>query len=211
MDSAWTIHAGTYAGAIVPISSASASSKSSRFWRLSTINGNRRVVGWNPSALPARVAFRPGLGITTADSSAFWSIIGQMEDDFGMRLFTPASLDPGADPEDFIVMDVKPMSSVEGETLVTWSTHGSLYEPRVFLRSIALLRDQRVVTHEMMHALGFGHTAAWHSVMNSGAGAPSRLTVKDVAYAQHALYSRRGSEIEDLWATLVLARERLRW
>jgi len=119
------------------------------------------------------------------------------------------TLEPDVDPADVVVVDVKPMATSAGMTLVTWSARGSLYEPRVFLRSTSLLRDERIVTHEMMHALGFGHTSAWHSVMNSAG--PSRVTVTDVAYAQRALYSRRQSESEDLWENLFLAAERLRW
>jgi hypothetical protein len=209
-DSAWTIPGGSYAGQTVAINTSSANGKRSKFWRLSSINGKRRIVGWNPSSLPARVAFRPGLGVTSADSAAFWSILAGMEEDFGMRLFVPALLERGSDPDDVIVIDVKSMGNDDGMTLVTWSSHGSLYDPRVYLRSTSLLRDQRIVTHEMMHALGFGHTSAWTSVMNVHFG-PARVTAEDVAYAQHALYSRRASESEDLWEKLNLAAERLRW
>jgi len=209
-DSAWTIPGGSYAGQTVAINTSSASGKGSKFWRLSSINGKRRIVGWNPSSLPARVAFRPGLPVTATDSAAFWSILAAMEKDFGMRLFVPAPLEPGSDPDDVIVIDVKAMGRDDGMTLVTWSSHGSLYDPRVYLRSTSLLQDQRIVTHEMMHALGFGHTSAWTSVMNVHFG-PSRVTAEDVAYAQHALYSRRASESEDLWEKLLLAAGRVRW
>lgn len=125
-----------------------------------------------------------------------------------MRLFEPASLIPDSDPDDLIVVDTKPMASAEGLTLVTWGYGGSLYDARVYVRAAETLRNPRVVTHEMMHALGFGHTAAWTSVMNGYGGGGRGLTAEDVAYAQFALHSRAATEREDMWARLALAVER---
>ena len=207
-DSAWTIKAGSFAGQIVPIDKSAATRRSSRFWRISNIGGQKRIVGWNPSRLPARVAFRPGRGISAADSAAFWEILERMQTDMGMRLFEPASLAEDLDPDDFIVIDTKPMTSAEGLTLVTWSSGGTLYDARVYLRAPETLRNPRVVVHEMMHALGFGHTSAWTSVMNGYGGGARGLTPEDVAYAQLALESRATSEREDFWDRLALAADR---
>ena len=207
-DSAWTIKAGSFAGQRIAIDKNAASRRSSRFWRISDIGGQKRIVGWNPSRLPARVAFRPGRGISAADSVSFWAILEQMQKDMGMRLFEPASLPIDSDPDDLIVVDTKPMTSAEGLTLVTWGHGGSLYDARVFVRAAETLRNARVVTHEMMHALGFGHTAAWTSVMNGYGGGGGGLTAEDVAYAQFALQSRVATEREDMWARLALAVER---
>lgn len=208
LDSAWTIKAGSFAGETVAIDKAAAGRRSGGFWRVSNTGGPKRIVGWNPSRLPARVAFRQGRGITPADSIAFWEILQQMQSDMGMRLFEPASLSPDSDPDDLIVIDTKPMTGSEGLTLVTWASGGSLYDARIFLRSAETLRNARVVTHEMMHALGFGHTSAWTSVMNGYGGGVRGLTREDVAYAQVALGSRAVSEREDMWARLALAVER---
>lgn len=207
-DSAWTIRAGSYAGQSVPIDKSAASRRSSGYWRISDIAGQKRIVGWNPSRLPARVAFRQGRGISPADSIAFWDILVRMQLDIGMRLFEPASLSPDSDPEDLIVIDTRPMTSAEGLTLVTWASSGSLYDARVFLRARETLHNPGVVTHEMMHALGFGHTSAWTSVMNGYGGGVRGLTPEDVAHAQLALESRAASEREDMWARLALAVER---
>lgn len=155
--------------------------------------------------MPAAVAFRGGRGISENDSLAFWSILQQMEADMGMRLFEPAVLPDGSDPSDIIVVDTKNMPNDDGMTFVTWSSPGGIYDARVFLRSTATFHTSRVVAHEMMHALGFGHTSAWSSIMNSGAGSPSRLTPEDVAYAQFALESRAGSDRTDMWERLALA------
>lgn len=204
-DSLWTIRGGTFAGTSLHVNSYVA--KRSKFVRQSKLKGDARFVTWTPSQLPARVAFRPGK-VNPEDSVAFWSILRDMETDMGMRLFEPATITRDADPDDVIVVDTKNMSNDDGVTYVTWSNNGGLYDARVYLRSRATLHDQRIVTHEMMHALGFGHTSAWSSVMNSGAYAPRRLTPDDVAYAQFAFESRGESERNDMWRRLALAVER---
>lgn len=206
-DSLWTIRGGTFAGTTVHVNTYLASRRSSRFLRLSRLEGDSRFVSWSPSHLPAPVAFRPGK-ITADDSLAFWSILRQMETDMGMRLFEPATIARDDDPDDVIVVDTKYMSSDDGVTYVTWSNNGGLYDARVYLRSRSTLHDSRIVTHEMMHALGFGHTSAWSSIMNSGEWAPRRLTPDDVAYAQFAFESRAESERTDMWQRLALAVER---
>ena len=156
-DSVWTIRAGSYAGQSVRLNTDLATKRSSRFLRISKLKGDSRFVAWSPSRLPAPVAFRGGRGISDNDSLAFWSILREMEADMGMRLFEPAVLSDYSDPSDIIVVDTKNMPHDDGMTLVTWSSPGGIYDARVFLRSTATLHSSRVVAHEMMHALGFGH------------------------------------------------------
>ena len=204
-DSVWTIRVGSYAGQSIRLNPDLASKRSSKFLRISKLKGDSRYVAWSPSRLPAGVAFRGGRGISENDSLAFWSILREMEADMGMRLFEPAVIADDSDPDDIIVVDTKNMPRDDGMTFVTWSSPGGIYDARVFLRSTATLHTSRVVAHEMMHALGFGHTSAWSSIMNSGAGSPSRLTPEDVAYAQFALESRAGSDRTDMWERLALA------
>lgn len=207
-DSLWSIRGGSYAGQSVRIDPSLASRRSSRFLRLARPRGDVRYVGWNPSKLPAHVAFRRGSGISESDSTAFWAILRQMESDIGMRLFEPAVLFDDDDPANVIIVATKSMAREDGLTMVTWGASGSLYDARVYLRSLETLRSPRIVTHEMMHSLGFGHTSAWASVMNSGGSAPSRLTLEDVAYAQFAIDARAQSERIDMWERLALASAR---
>ena len=207
-DSSWTIRAGSYQGDTVRLDLDLATRKKSAFLRVSRIKSSARYVGWNPSRLPAPVAFKLNRGITPEDSVAFWAIVTRMENDVGMRLFKPSTLDRDADPEDIIVVDVKLMASDAGMTLVTWSGSGGVYDARVNFRSPATLHNQRVVTHELMHSLGFGHTSAWSSIMNPGPSGPITLTREDVAYTQYAFESRASSEREDMWERLALADER---
>lgn len=206
-DSVWTIRAGTYAGQSIRLNPDFAA-KRAKFLRISKSKGDSRYVAWSPSRLPAPVAFRSGRGISENDSLAFWSILREMEADMGMRLFEPAVLTGDSDPADVIVVDTRNMTRDDGMTLVTWSTPGGIYDARVYLRSTYTMHSSHVVAHEMMHALGFGHTSAWSSIMNSGAASPSRLTPEDVAYAQFALESRAGSDRADMWERLALAMSR---
>ncbi len=206
-DSSWTIKGGPYDGTVVPIDLGRASRRG-KFWRLTSVAGKARIVGWNPSRLPIAVGFRPGLVVGGSDSAAFWSSLRQIEADMGMRLFYPVSLERGQDPEDVIIVDIRPMVKDDGVTLVTWTAQGSVYDARVFLRSRATMHNERVVVHEMMHALGFGHTSAWYSAMNPGVRLESRLSLEDVAHAQLALASRQASEREDMWVRLAQAATR---
>ena len=206
-DSVWVIRGGPYNGVSVPIDINRAARKG-RFLRLTNVGGKSRIVGWNPSRLPVAVGFRAGLSITEGDSTAFWTSLRQIEADMGIRLFEPITLDRNEDPEDVIVVDIKPMVKDDGVTLVTWTAHGSVYDARVYLRSRAIMHSERVVIHEMMHALGFGHTTAWYSAMNPVSRLESRLSIDDIAHAQLALASRQASEREDMWARLALAASR---
>ncbi|MBA3341761.1 MAG: hypothetical protein H0T48_07985 [Gemmatimonadaceae bacterium] len=211
-DSFLTIPAGRFAGATVRIDrgAAAGGSKSARFWRHTGSRSERRVVGWNPSRLPIAVAFRVGrgAGIPAADSAGFWAILEEMEADFGMRLFRPVTLSGDADPEDVIVVALKATGGSDGITLITWTSTGDVYDARVFLRSLQTMQSASVVTHEMMHALGFGHTSAWPSVMNQGGRQITRLGADDVAYARAALQLRARGERSDVWNRLTLAVER---
>lgn len=196
VDSLWTIRGGSHAGITVRIDPHAASTEG-RFWRVARGYGSPRVVGWASSQLPVAVAFQPGAGISASDSAEFWATLRLLEADVGLRLFEPAAIEPGGDPEDVIVVAIRPGSRSDGLTLVTWDGFGSLYDARVILRSRATLHDRRIVTHEMMHALGFGHTTAWESVMSPRYEQVARLTAHDVAYVQAAIASREPFTLPD--------------
>ncbi len=204
-DTSYAIETGSYAGTVVPIRQSFALRRGSKFWRVAP-RTDGRLVGWNPSSLPVGVAFKPGHGITAEDSMAFWSIVRAMEQDLGLHVFEPAMVSADGDPDDLIVVDTRSMSP-DGLTSFTWSNNGAVYDARVLLKSRATMHDAGVVQHEMMHALGFGHTSAWPSIMNAD-GDGRRLTADDVAYAQAAIKSRAESERIDMWDRIALAVER---
>jgi hypothetical protein len=143
--------------------------------------------------------------ITAADSSAFWTIIGDMNADFGIDLFRPATI-ANDDPADVIVVDLGTMREVDGLSRVTWAPSGELFDVRVTFHDASVLHDRRAVVHEMMHALGFGHTTAWRSVVNPrDANRPLRVTPEDVAYAELAMHSRVTREWADTRHLIALA------
>ena len=193
----WRIEDGNYAGRAIPIDAAAALHRapaSAGFWRVAPMRGDdvRQLVGWRADALPLRLAFdrrRSAEPIGAADSIAFWAIAEHMQLDFGARLFAPADL-----PAQWRGGEVVPIEigtgSAEGHTDVTWSERGDALDAVVSFRRAATLRDAHVVTHELLHLLGFGHTARWISVAAPGGGTEERLTPEDVAYAQLALRLR---------------------
>ena len=215
-ETVWTIEAGTYAGLSVPLhvdAALGARGGREHFWRLTSDDGfPRGVVGWRSTSYPIPLAFRHdrrSRAITSADSSAFWTIIDGMNADFGIKLFRPATI-ANDDPAEVIVVDLGTMREIDGLSRVTWAPSGELFDVRVTFQDASVLHDRHVVAHEMMHALGFGHTTAWISVVNSrDASSPVRVTPEDVAYAELAMHSRERRE----WANtrqliaLALARE----
>src|SRR5437762_5499333 len=200
-DSVWTIEAGAYAGLRIPLyfeAAFGARGKREQFWRLAS-NARRisAIVGWKSTRYPIPIAFRhQGLSraISASDSAAFWSIITEMNTDFGLDIFRPVTIG-NEDPPDMIVVDLSDMRSADGLSRETWTPWGELFDVRVTFRDAAMLHSRRVVTHEMMHALGFGHTMVWRSVLNPReSNDAERVTPEDVAYAELAMSSRIGNE-----------------
>jgi hypothetical protein len=192
----FTIDAGPHRGQTVAIDASIAMRQGARgapFWRVVPLSGStpRKLLGWRDADYPLRVAFnRPASTgqIDAADSVAFWDIVGIMEADLGRDLFTPAELADSA--RGMIVrVELRPQSS-EGHTFVAWEQAGDAHEGVVILRERATLRDAHVVTHELVHLLGFGHAIGWGSVSQAGGGTARRLSVDDVAYIQLAMRLR---------------------
>jgi len=212
-DTVWTIERGSYSGMAVPLRLDAAigrSRKGEHFWRLPPRGATETgVVGWRSTRYPVPVAFRHGgsaVAISPADSAAFWNVLDQMSVDFGVQLFRSATVMRDADPAEVIVVDVRPMGDKVGFTRTSWSPLGELFDVRVTFRETRLLRDAPVVTHEMMHALGFGHTTAWPSVVSSSeTRLPGRLSPEDVAYAEAAMRSRERQEVTDMRRMIAVA------
>jgi hypothetical protein len=212
----WLIERGTYAGMSIPVRSdvaLGAGRNTEHFWRAVTGAGSDGgVVGWNSDRYPIPVALRHGASserISAADSVAFWSVLEQMSADLGMVVFTPVTIDNAADPVDTIVVDVRFMPVTDGLSRTTWMPSGEVFDVRVTFQSAEVLHDGHVVTHEMMHALGFGHTRAWSSVLNPGESSrPSRLTPEDVAYTEAGMELQGKGQRAELRRRIALAIER---
>lgn len=186
----WTTTGPTFGGRTIAVSPSAAIARSAdgaRFWRLERAEPRSTWMpaGWHRDLLPVRVSFSASQGerVTAADSVAFWRIARALERDLDARLFQPAP-DPGEEGQGTIHVVVDPSSHDPGYTIASWNATGMIGEATVILRARSLLADATVVTHELLHAIGMGHTSSWSSIMNPhGLGTPA-LTPADVAYAQ---------------------------
>lgn len=192
----WRIGTGSYQGRVVRIDAASALrrvSDGSPFWRLvpRSAEGPRTLLGWRNADLPLRIAFdrtRFGATITPDDSVRFWAIAEQLERDVGARLFVPAQ-DASDSARNAVRVEIEP-SGADGHTFVTWGHAGDASDGVLRFSRVAFLRDAHVVSHELLHLLGFGHAFAWPTVAVPAGGTEQRLTPEDVAYVQLAMRLR---------------------
>ena len=130
-----------------------------------------------------------------------------MSADLGRTLFEPVTIGD-EDPVNVIVVDVHSMPGADGFTRATWSPSGELFDVRVSFGSRAVLNNSHTVAHEMTHALGFGHTRSWRSIVNPGDRGAARLTPTDVAYIELAMLLRERRERIDMRRLISLALER---
>jgi len=184
----WQVRGGPFDGREVPIDPARATTRfgdGPGYWRLSRRSG--RAVTWVPDSLPIRVAFRHAAGdpfISRNDSARFWDLATNLERVLGRRFFRPASyeeVDAGADG---IFVTVNRRMGAAGKTYITYDATGRIYEALLTVSQNAYLGEPRVAMHELLHAIGFGHTGGWPSIMGPNAEGVESPTVEDVAYAQ---------------------------
>jgi hypothetical protein len=188
----WRIRGGAFDGRDVGIDPSRATTRygeGTGYWRLT--NRGRltgRAVSWATDSFPLRMAFRHERGdpaISTSDSVAFWEKATALEQMVGRSLFRPAAFEdvnaPGADG---ILVTVNRGLPAAGKTFITYDQGGRIYEALVVVSQRAFLVESRVATHELMHAVGFGHTGAWSSVMGPSTNGVDTPTVEDIAYAQ---------------------------
>jgi hypothetical protein len=200
----WKPASGRYAGVPVAVDPLAATATMCRictgFWR-STLGDSLpgRAPGIPPgpdSAFPIRVAIDPEVGprMTPQDSINFWRAARALEATFGRQLFEPASVEavldpPEDDPHGVMLVSLDPTLRGDG-----WGSSaaqgGDLLGSAVLFRTRTLLSGpdaEALVGHELMHALGFGHTCGWSSVVSDercrGQRA-LRASPQDVAHAE---------------------------
>jgi hypothetical protein len=152
------------------------------------------IPGWHESDFPLKIAFnraRSRERVSPEDSVAFWNAIADVERALGAKLFVPAAMrSTGVVPVEIEITG----ALGAGHTFVTWNAAGDQYDGVLAFPRAASLRDATVVSHELLHLLGFGHTTAWPSIMTPTTGYLLGLTPTDVAYVQIAMRLRRMQE-----------------
>lgn len=185
----WVIRSGTYAGDTVDVSPSAAIATHDNFGRIASAGAAplRGVVGWPRERMPIPVSIhRTAAGrVDEADSVALWRTIRALEDALGTTLFRPAE-DSVVERQGWgIAVHVDPTISGSGLTFDTWGNGGLLFDASVAVRHAADFGNPAILHHELLHALGFGHTSAWPSIMRSHVNtATASVTREDVAYAQ---------------------------
>jgi hypothetical protein len=204
----WRIAAGQYAGQMVEISLHRAFAPPCygcpSFYRSASTAGWSEPIGglsvWPAAVFPLRVAFdreRSDQRITARDSAAFWRIAGKMDAAFGRPLFRAAAYDEtlirGEEgPTDVVLVWIVASMRHPGRGSVGFY-RDQIISGTVSLRNTSLISaadGPSLVTHELMHALGFGHTCSWRSVLADVTRCPSMRsavpTATDVAYIELA-------------------------
>lgn len=197
----WRIDGGSYAGMEVSIDARAAlgGGGASGFWKRVPVTGRgETILAWRPTAYPLRIAFdrqRSIERLTAQDSIAFWSAADQLERDMGADLFAPATFEQ-ARPDGTISVEIGSQYA-EGHAFLVWDMQGDAYDGVVTLRRASTTHNAAVITHELLHLLGFGHTSAWRTNMHPVTASVARATPEDVAYAQLALHLRRRQAQDD--------------
>jgi hypothetical protein len=172
---------------------------------------------WLESSLPLRVAYNneDGIRIDPADSLAFIRVAQSLEQDLGRRWFQPARLTdvfnaPPGDPFGSIIFSIDPQLSTPGRA--NWvAQRGEIVAGVVYFQSSRYIRHPGyagIVAHELMHALGFGHTCSWRTVV-AAETCPGRRasapTPEDVAHAQLLLRLRTLERIHGIHGSIAAA------
>ncbi len=200
----WVVRTGRHAGARVEISLerafAPACPGCSSFFRAGLRDPSSGRIAptptWPAGAFPLRMAFGgepPSPPVAPRDSTAFWRIAEELEADFGRDLLRPARYretlpDERGAPEDVVLVESDPRLRRVGWGS-TISQAGDIVYGAIRIRDARVFSERdgrRLVKHELMHALGVGHTCAWRSVMaqipECASRASSSPTPEDVAY-----------------------------
>lgn len=202
----WTVAAGRHVGRRVAISPARAFQRAcagcSAFYGrpadAAHPGGPQPLRSWREERFPLRVSFdrdNSGNAITARDSVAFWRIADALDADLGEEVLRPAPYaatlprDEGG-PDDVVLVWIEPNLRNSGMGTTT-GTRGEITFGAVWLQrssQIAASTGPHLVTHELVHTLGFGHTCAWRSVMADSSRCPMlqapAVTETDVAYMQ---------------------------
>ena len=147
---------------------------------------------WAASDFPIQLAFNHSAStnpITDADSVALWTVIHDMEADVGRTLFKPvnfSSLTPpdanGFSPKAVLVWVDNTLTGFSGYSNWIWDGNQNMIAAKTRVRQNSFLANRSLMSHELLHALGFHHTCAWSTVMGGyGCTSADGITKTDAA------------------------------
>jgi hypothetical protein len=161
-----------------------------RFWKTSTVPAL-----WPDAELPIPLAFNHSAStarISAADSIVFWNVVRQLEADLGTSLFKPAMASslplPSANGFARGGVLVHVDSTLIAQGFGGWanfvwdgSASQNLIAGKLRLSTLSRFGNRSLVSHELLHTLGFEHTCAWSTVMGgygcTSAAGPTRADV----------------------------------
>ena len=130
---------------------------------------------WAANDFPIQLAFNHAATtnpITDADSIALWTVIHQMEADVGRTLFKPVNFSSltapdanGFSPKAVLVWVDNTLTGFSGYTNWIWDANQNMVAAKTRVRLNSYLASRSLMSHELLHALGFHHTCAWVTVM----------------------------------------------
>lgn len=150
------------------------------------------VILWSDADLPIPLAFYTTAStspISAADSVALWATIDKMQKDLGRTLFKPATLSSLAAPDAngysakaVLVWVDSTLTGFAGYTNWIWDANLNMLAAKTRVTRNSALASTGLMTHELLHALGFHHTCAWPTVMGGyGCQEQSGATKSDAA------------------------------
>jgi hypothetical protein len=147
---------------------------------------------WAASDFPIQLAFNHAAAtnpITDADSIALWTVIHDMEADVGRTLFKPVNFSSlpapdanGFTPKTVLVWVDNTLTGFAGYTNWIWDASQNMIAAKTRVRLNSYLSSRSLMSHELLHALGFHHTCAWATVMGGyGCTSAEGITKSDAA------------------------------
>lgn len=199
----WRIRGGRYAGELVDISLAAAfrppcggmgDINCDGFYPRNWLEDLKL---WRVADLPIPLALSRSHStslIEESDSLAFWSIVDEMNADLGREFFVPVA----ESRLEYDELD-RPIGGVTvylDRNLIGygawanwwWNARGEITSGRVRLAESSSFSSASLMTHELVHILGFKHSCSWPTVMGGyGCAAYDGLSPGDVAHIELAM------------------------
>ncbi len=162
-----TIPSGLYAGQQVTISLEKA--------RAGLFDGSFSFYVMNPTAYvgsytsyPVPVAFCRSLSnmqITASDSVAFWTHLNSSNSVFGRQIFKSANESEVCQTQTGIRVIINTNLTRDGGAVDNWGSRDYVSGLMQFVSTNRFTLSNFFAQHEGIHALGFGHTCSWSTIM----------------------------------------------